>query len=149
MAQSNVANYADDTTLYACEKFFFDVQRMLESESLILFKWFRDNYLKANSGKYDVMLTTDNKLKINVMDSLISNGIIVKLLGVIVDKKLSFEPLLNLVCKKVSHKLNALARVSNFIAKKKLRVIIMAFILSQFSYCPLVWVCHTRTFNNK
>ena len=56
--------YADDSTLAACEKILYDVQRKLESESLILFGWFHDNYLKANSGKSHVMLTTDNKLKI-------------------------------------------------------------------------------------
>ena len=46
---SNVVNYADDTTLYTCEKRLNDVQRKLESESLILFEGFHDNYLKANS----------------------------------------------------------------------------------------------------
>ena len=64
VSESNVANYADDTTLDACEKILYDVQRKLESESLILFEWFHDNYLKANSGKSHVMLTTGNKLKI-------------------------------------------------------------------------------------
>ena len=29
------------------------------------------------------------------------------------------------------------------------RVIMKAFIMSQFSYCPLVWMCHSRTLNNK
>ena len=24
-----------------------------------------------------------------------------------------------------------------------------AFIMSQFSYCPLVWMCHSRTLNKK
>ena len=66
MSESNVANCVDDTTLYACEKNLYDVQRKLASESLILFEWFHDNYLKANSGKSHVMLTTDNKLKVDV-----------------------------------------------------------------------------------
>ena len=57
MSESNVANYADDTTLYACEKNLPGVERKLESESLILFNWFQDYYLKANSGKSHVMLT--------------------------------------------------------------------------------------------
>ena len=73
------------------------MQRKLESRSLILFEWFLDN-LKANSGKCHVMLPTDNKLKINVKGSLISNEKIVKLLGVTVDNKLFFKPHLNLVC---------------------------------------------------
>ena len=78
MSESNVANYADDTTLYECKK-LYDVQRKLESESLMLFEWFHDNYLKASSGKSDVMLTTDNKLKINVKGSPLSNEKIVNL----------------------------------------------------------------------
>ena len=48
MSGSNVANYADDTTLHACEKNLYDVKRKLEYESLILFEWFHDTYLKAN-----------------------------------------------------------------------------------------------------
>ena len=51
MSEYNVAYYADDTTLYACEKNLHDMQRKLETELLILFEWFHDNYLKANSGK--------------------------------------------------------------------------------------------------
>ena len=94
--------------------------------------------LKANSGKSYVMITTGNKLKINVMSSPISNEKIIKLLGVIVGNKLSFVPHLNLVCKKMSQKLHALARASKFISKKNLKVIMKAFIMSQFSYCPLV-----------
>ena len=82
MSESNVENDADDTTLYACGKNLHDVQRKLESESLILFEWFHDNYLQANSGKSYVMLTRDNKLKIKVKGSPISKEKIVNLLGV-------------------------------------------------------------------
>ena len=103
MSESNVPNYADDTTLHICVwKNLNDVQGKLEPESLILFEWFHDNYFKANSGKCQVMLRTDNKLKVNVKGSPISNDKMIKLLGVTVDNKLSFEPHLNLVCEKVS-----------------------------------------------
>ena len=57
MDVSNVANYADDTPLYACKKRLSDVQGRLEYKSLILFEWFHDNYLKGNSGKSPIMLT--------------------------------------------------------------------------------------------
>ena len=78
------------------KKKLYDVKRKLGSESLILFEWFRDNYLKANRGKSHAILTTDNKLKINVKGSPISNEKIVNLLHVTVDNHF------NLVCKKVS-----------------------------------------------
>ena len=118
-----------------CEKNLHDLKRKVESESLIPFEWFHDIYLKAKSGKSYAMLTTDNKLKINVKGIPISNKKIVKFLGVTVDNKLFFEPHLNLLCKNVSQKIHALAKVSKFISRKKLRVII-----SQFSYCPLVFM---------
>ena len=39
---------------------------MLESESTKLFQWFHNDCLKVNSGNSYVMLTTDDRLHINV-----------------------------------------------------------------------------------
>ena len=39
--------------------------------------------------------------------------------------------------------------VSNFMHQDKLRLVMKAFIESQFSYCPLVWMFHSRTLNNR
>ena len=54
-----------------------------------------------------------------------------------------------MLCKKVNLKLHALARMSKFMNTEKLRMIMKAFIESQFGYCPLVWMFHSRTLNNK
>ena len=51
--------------------------------------------------------------------------------------------------KKVSNKLHALRRVSNLMNKDKLRIIMKSFIESQFGYCPLVWMFHSRQLNNR
>ena len=40
-------------------------------------------------------------------------------------------------------------RVSKYITQEKLRILSAAFIESLFNYCPLVWMCHNRTLNNK
>ena len=93
------------------------------------------------------MSITHKKLKIYIKSSLTSNEKIM-LLRAAVDNKLSFEPHLNLVCKKVVQKLRAFDRVAKLISKKKLRVIMKAF-MSLFCYCVLVWMCHSRTLNNK
>ena len=119
--------------LYIRVKKLYDVQRKLESESLVLFEWFYDNYLKANSGKSHAMLITDNELKINVNCSPSSNEKIVKLLGVTVDNKLSFEPHLNLVCTKVSQNAKPLLEFQS-LSKRKIRAIMKAFVMSKFSY---------------
>ena len=73
------------------KKIYLMCKENLDLNLSIVFESFRDNYLKANSSKSHVMLTTENKLKINIKDSLISNEKLIKLVGVIVDYKLSFD----------------------------------------------------------
>ena len=59
---------------------------------------------------------------------------------------LSFENHVTSLCKKASQKLHALARISYYMELNKL---MKAFITSQFSYCPLIWMFHSRNINNK
>ena len=87
-------------------------------------------------------------VRVNVGGNIVSNEKTVKLLSITVDNKLSFETLLNEICKKVRQILHALARISTLISQKKLIIIVRAFITSQFSYWPLVWMCHSRTVTN-
>ena len=62
----------------------------------------------------------------------ISNSKCEKLLSIHIDNKLAFEPHVKSLCKKASQKLNAFAKILN------------AFITSQFSYAPVVWMFHNR-----
>ena len=73
----------------------------------------------------------------------------VKLLGIKIDNQLTFSQHVLGICKNVSLKLHALARISNFMNQDKLRLIMKAFIESQFSYCPLIWMFHSRTLNSR
>ena len=61
---------------------------------------------------------------------------------------LSINILKNL-CKKANAKLNALARISEYKDLTKRRMIMKSFITSQFEYCPLMWMFHSRALNNK
>ena len=38
---------------------------------------------------------------------------------------------------------------SKYLCEDKLKIIMKTFIQSQFNYCPLVWMFHSRTLNNK
>ena len=51
--------------------------------------------------------------------------------------------------KKGYQKLHALARISKYLNQDKLKIIMKTFIQSQFNYCPLTWMYHNRTLNNK
>ena len=52
-------------------------------------------------------------------------------------------------CPKASNKLYALARISPYMDQNKLRALMRAFIISQFKYCPLMWMFHSGQLNQK
>ena len=72
-----------------------------------------------------------------------------ELLGIILDPKLCFEDHINYLCKKASQKLSTLARVAPYMCLEKRKTVIKAYIISQFGYCSLVWMFHSRGLNNK
>ena len=67
----------------------------------------------------------------------------------IFDKKLSFKKHVEDLSKKAKQKLNALARLSNYIDPIKSEILMNSFIWLQFNYCPFVWMFHDRATNSK
>ena len=65
------------------------------------------------------------------------------------DNKLKFEKHINTICQKANRKLNALARITPYMELTKWRILMNAFFDSQFNYCPLIWLFHSRNLNNK
>ena len=59
------------------------------------------------------------------------------------------HPSISKLCKKAGNKLFALARISGYMDSNKIRILMRAFVISQFQYCPLVWMFHSRHLNNK
>ena len=116
----------------------------------VLVKWFSDNYLKMNADKCHLLITNnENEEHITIDDETIKSEKTVKLLGITIDNKLNFDEHISKILKKVNLKLHALARISHVLSSDKLRVVMKAFIESQFQYCPLVWMFHSRTLNNR
>ena len=75
-----------------------DITKKLDTDTLTIFEWFQMNYLNVRSEKSQVILTANDKLKINAAGSLISNETTAKLLGMTIDNTPSFETHLNTVC---------------------------------------------------
>ena len=72
-----------------------------------------------------------------------------KLLGMIFDQTLSFKQHFKTLCKKSSQTLHALARISCYMDTEKLKQVLQAFVLSHFSYSPLIWMFYDRTLNHR
>ena len=85
MEKGEVCNYADDTTLYDCNKELNVLTNNLEHDSAIAIEWFEWNYMKLNTDKCKLIVVghKDHKVKIKVGNSIIEESEEVKLLGVI------------------------------------------------------------------
>ena len=146
---SNVASYADNTTPYSCATDMTSVALELQASATKLFRSFKNNHLKANPGKSHILLNSKKPEIVSVDGIPLAASSYEKLLGVITDSELKFENHITKLCLKVSKKKNALCHISSFMSLGKCRTLMKAFIESQFNYCPLIWMFHSRTLNNK
>ena len=86
---------------------------------------------------------------IKIMGSTIKASKEEVVLGVRIDSDLTFKEHVTSVCCKAYQKLLELTRVSKYTNLQKRRILMKSFITLQFIYCPLVWMCHSRSLDNK
>ena len=104
--------------------------------------------MKANPEKCHLLTSSNELVNINIDGFIIKNSNQEKLLGIHIDNKLTFEKHIETICRKASHKLSALSRIIPYMDNQKAKILMKTFFLSQFNYCPLVWMCHSRSLNN-
>ena len=143
-----IANYADDNTPHSTDKHLETVLKDLEQGSDTLLKWFTDNLLKANPEEYHLLVSTNEKRHLNVGEVEISNCKCEKFLGIKIDSKIMFDSHVKSLCKKASQKLNALSRVAYQLYFNQRKLLMNAFVTSQFSYARVVWMFHSRKQNH-
>ena len=114
-------------------------------ESLV--NWFLNNKMKLNADKCHLLLNSQEPNTLKVSDLHINNSLSEKLLGITFECKLKFNKHIEDVCQKASQKINA--RLAQHMGTTKKRIIMNTFFKSQFSYCPLVWMCCNRSLNTK
>ena len=153
--KAKIANFADDNSTYAVEDEILKLLKTLESETSTVLNWFKINEMKSNNDKCHLIVPVkknrsySSKSFIYLGNEFLENEPSVKLLGVKIDENLNFEEHVTNLLKKGNQKLHALMRISKFLDEDKLKVIMKTFIESQFNYCPLIWMCHSRILNNK
>ena len=132
---SNIANYDDDTTPYACRENIWAVISELQSLAFRLSKWFVNNHMKAIPEKSHILLSNKKTEKVTINDSVLTSSVEDQLLGITIDYELKFEKHTTDICKNVSQKVQRLLKKT--------------FVESQFNYCFLIWMFHSRRLNNK
>ena len=63
------------------------------------------------------------------------------------DSKLKFQS--HIASVKTSQKLNAMSKLTPCIDFNKKGLVVNAFFMTQFKYCPLIWMCYNSTYKNK
>ena len=130
MEDYEIANYTDDSTPFSAKPGHKSVIQELQASSSILFTWFRNNYMKANTDKSHLLLSGNSNLTANIDGNVIESEGNQVLLGITIDSNLSFNMHINNLYKKASVKLNALARIAGYMDFPKRRLIMKAFITS-------------------
>ena len=149
LEDASIANYADDNTPYLTNKTLEILVNNLEKETNTLYDWFISNHFRPNDDKSKLLVTTESQVSAKVGNEVIQSSASVKLLGITLDNKLTFKEHVTKMCKKISKKVHALGRVAKYIGSDKIKLIMKTFIENEFNYCPLIWMMHNRTLNNK
>jgi len=138
----DLSNFADDNTLSSSGSDINELNLNLLDKLRIVLDWFKHNSMVANPSKFQLIYpgTFNANLSISIADKNIKCVDVVKLLGIKIDSRLSFIPHVTEICKKSNQKLRALRRVRNFLSEDQAKLLVNAYILSPFNYCPLVWM---------
>ena len=105
--------------------------------------WFESNMMVANPSKFQFMfmgLGHDYKLCMEIDEMVITTVEQVKLLGVIIDSKLKFDDHVKSLCNKTNRNVSALSRAAKVLDPPKCKLLYNSFIMSNFRYCPLIWM---------
>ena len=117
----------------------------LEQGSQAAVDWFKINEMVVNPDKFQAIVVKKNcRMKdsydaLNINNQNINSENCVKLLGIEIDNTLSFNKHISTLCKKASSQLNAKGRIQKYMGFKEKKVLLNSFVLSNFTYCPLVW----------
>ena len=141
--ETEVCNFADDATIYSCSLNYQEAHRKLSSDTYVVLNCFHVNSMVANPGKFQIMfpgsLINNSNITFIVENKHIKSTNEVKLMGIIINHKLTFTKHINNLCITASNHLRALTRIRKFLSQEQTKRLSESYIMSTFKYCPLIW----------
>ena len=106
--------------------------------------------MKANPSKFQGIVfgfkAEADDICFNINENKVEATKCVKQLGVYIDENLTFGEHISHVCMKATGQVNSLQRIAKYLSQKTKNVVFNSFIMSNFSYCPLVWhICSVKS----
>ena len=118
---AELQNFADDNTILCTKNSLEEHIKSLTSESEKAVQCFKENMMVVNRDKFQAIIIYRKKPKIipslyiKINDININSEISVKLVGLIIDNKLSFDEHITQLCKKSNGQLNSLCKLKSFL----------------------------------
>ena len=112
------------------------------------------NRMIVNSDKF-LAVVLDKKrsdlanINLQVHNQVIKSFSSVEILSIQIDDKLNFNLHISKICKSAANQLNALIRLKQFLSFHAKEILINSYIISNFNYCPLVWMFSVAQSVNK
>ncbi len=145
-------NYADDDTLSRIESKMESLMECWKNDSEVTIEWFHNNFMEANTSKFQFMLLKSFTSKEDLPRHILMNTTRiereshVKLFLVIIDDKLKCNKYIDVLCKIANRQMNVLCRFRNVFNIEEGELIHNTFILANLNYCLIVWhFCDTAS----
>ena len=112
--------------------------------------WFKKNSLQANPSKFQSMLLKNKTVNAEDFNIIVDNDILnltddMTVLGINIDNKLNFNSHVSSMCNKAGRQLNVLQRLKGSLDYASRLSIYKSFIMSNFDYCPVVWMFTSKS----
>ena len=153
IVNSGVCNFADDNTLSISDVSIEQIISKLEFDIDIVQTSFCNNGMLLNKTKCKFLIVESfcnkrvGKAKIQIKNKEIVESEEEKRLGITIDSNLKMNKHIKKICKQASNKLNALACIAKYLDHNKRKLLMNSFVISQFNYCPIIWMYCQRQSN--
>ena len=152
----NIKAYADDTQILLSAKSLNDLKHQIEDTIASAQSWFTKNSLKINPTKTEIMIFgnkgINQPLTFSVHDGgskkEIYNKNKIKILGVVLDDRLTWRDHIKQVRSRASGTIRNLARTTSVLPLKSRKTLYDALVTPHFSYCDVVWGGTSNTLSN-
>ena len=143
-----ITAYADDTQLLVEGRSIAEIKAKVERTLADAQSWFSKNSLKINPTKSEVMIfgkkkAQDDPVEIAVTENGVNKTILttktMKILGVDIDEKLTWEPHIKKLKRKTYNIITNLARTTSVLPMKSRRTLYDALVVPHYSYCDIIW----------
>ena len=143
----SIKSYADDTQILLSAKTPNDLKCKIEDTITVAQTWFSNNSLKINPTKTEIIIFSSKELKQPLSFSVNDGGNMkeilnkkkIKILGVVLDERLTWRDHVKQVKSRASGIIRNLARTTSVLPLKSRKTLYDALVTPHFSYCDVVW----------